>query len=61
MEKKTNGGSDEGDGFKMEMGYLEEMLSKLNPMAEEFVPLNAALQHNFLVAPSHVAAVGHFG
>lgn len=45
----TNGGSitgngyvggddDGGDGFKKEMSDLEEMLSKLNPMAEEFVP-----------------------
>lgn len=27
-----------GDGFKKEMKDLEEMLSKLNPMAEEFIP-----------------------
>ncbi|KAJ9546248.1 hypothetical protein OSB04_025955 [Centaurea solstitialis] len=32
----VNGG--DGDGFKKEMSDLEEMLSKLNPMAEEFVP-----------------------
>ncbi|XP_022037627.1 polyadenylate-binding protein-interacting protein 11 isoform X2 [Helianthus annuus] len=31
-----NGGG--GDGFKKEIRDLEEMLSKLNPMAEEFVP-----------------------
>lgn len=33
----VNGGGD-GDGFKKEMRDLEELLSKLNPMAEEFVP-----------------------
>ncbi|KAK3042852.1 hypothetical protein RJ639_001125 [Escallonia herrerae] len=33
-----NGGGDGGEGFKREMRDLEEMLSKLNPMAEEFVP-----------------------
>lgn len=32
------GDDDGGDGFKKEMSDLEEMLSKLNPMAEEFVP-----------------------
>ncbi|XP_057463319.1 polyadenylate-binding protein-interacting protein 12-like isoform X2 [Actinidia eriantha] len=31
-------GDDGGEGFKREMRDLEEMLSKLNPMAEEFVP-----------------------
>ncbi|XAR71584.1 hypothetical protein NMG60_11017926 [Bertholletia excelsa] len=31
-------GDDSGEGFKNEMRDLEEMLSKLNPMAEEFVP-----------------------
>lgn len=29
---------DGGEGFKKEMRDLEEMLSKLNPMAKEFVP-----------------------
>ncbi|KAH7843205.1 hypothetical protein Vadar_013842 [Vaccinium darrowii] len=33
-----NGVDDGGEGFKREMRDLEEMLSKLNPMAEEFVP-----------------------
>ncbi|KAK9075258.1 hypothetical protein SSX86_003581 [Deinandra increscens subsp. villosa] len=33
-----NGGGDGGNGFKKEIRDLEEMLSKLNPMAEEFVP-----------------------
>lgn len=31
----VNGG---GDGFRKEIRDLEELLSKLNPMAEEFVP-----------------------
>ena len=33
-----DGGDDRGEGFKKEMRDLEEMLSKLNPMAKEFVP-----------------------
>lgn len=33
-----DGGDDGGEGFKKEMRDLEEMLSKLNPMAKEFVP-----------------------
>ena len=33
----ANGGTG-GDEFKKEMRDLEEMLSKLNPLAEEFVP-----------------------
>ncbi|GFY84025.1 hypothetical protein Acr_03g0007990 [Actinidia rufa] len=37
VELRRNGG-DGGEGFKREMRDLEEMLSKLNPMAEEFVP-----------------------
>ncbi|CAA0813061.1 Polyadenylate-binding protein-interacting protein 11 [Striga hermonthica] len=50
------------------MRDLEEMLSKLNPMAEEFVPPSlysfAGGQQRYLVAPPHVvaaAAAGHFG
>ncbi|PSS32959.1 Polyadenylate-binding protein [Actinidia chinensis var. chinensis] len=37
VELRRNG-DDGGEGFKREMRDLEEMLSKLNPMAEEFVP-----------------------
>lgn len=33
---------DGGEGFKREMRDLEDMLSKLNPMAEEFVPPSLA-------------------
>ncbi|KAA8533541.1 hypothetical protein F0562_031025 [Nyssa sinensis] len=46
--QRTNGvetqrnGDDGGEGFKREMRDLEEMLSKLNPMAEEFVPPSLA-------------------
>lgn len=32
------GGSGGGEGFKRDIRELEELLSKLNPMAEEFVP-----------------------
>ncbi|KAL1565490.1 Poly(A) RNA polymerase cid13 [Salvia divinorum] len=35
---ESEDGDDGGEGFKREMRDLEEMLSKLNPMAEEFVP-----------------------
>ncbi|XP_059628953.1 polyadenylate-binding protein-interacting protein 12-like isoform X2 [Cornus florida] len=43
------------EGFKREMRDLEEMLSKLNPMAEEFVP--PSLANHGPVMPSG----GHFG
>ncbi|CAA0824717.1 Polyadenylate-binding protein-interacting protein 11 [Striga hermonthica] len=63
-EGKTNG----EEGLKREMRDLEEMLSKLNPMAKEFVPPSLSFldggQPRFLVAPPHVvaaAAAGHFG
>lgn len=63
-EKKDDDG---GEGFKREMRDLAEMLSKLNPMAEEFVPpslgsLFGGGNHGFMVAPAHAAAAaGHFG
>lgn len=72
MENKMNM-DDGGEGFKKEMRDLEEMLSKLNPMAKEFVPLSLTAfggggQHSFLVASPHAAAAamaaavaGHFG
>ncbi|KAA8540090.1 hypothetical protein F0562_026782 [Nyssa sinensis] len=41
VELRRNG-EDGGEGFKREMRDLEEMLSKLNPMAEEFVPPSLA-------------------
>ncbi|KAK9724899.1 hypothetical protein RND81_05G107000 [Saponaria officinalis] len=72
MEKKDNvkefGGNDHelvsengGDGFKKEIRDLEEMLSKLNPMAKEFVPPSMSnfryingfgYVNNFLVQPN---------
>lgn len=44
QQQMMNGhhGDDGGEGFKREMRDLEEMLSKLNPMAEEFVPPSLA-------------------
>ncbi|KAL7147275.1 hypothetical protein ABFS83_06G097400 [Erythranthe nasuta] len=72
-EVKVNGGGDDGgEGFKREMRDLEEMLSKLNPMAKEFVPPSMAtvvfgggIHHGLMVAapPPQVAAAaaGHFG
>ncbi|KAI8007851.1 Polyadenylate-binding protein-interacting protein 11 [Camellia lanceoleosa] len=41
VELRRNG-DDDGEGFNREMRDLEEMLSKLNPMAEEFVPPSLA-------------------
>ncbi|TYK04620.1 polyadenylate-binding protein-interacting protein 12 [Cucumis melo var. makuwa] len=45
MNQRPNGvinGADGGDTFKRDMRDLEELLSKLNPMAEEFVPPSLA-------------------
>ncbi|MCD7467824.1 Poly(A) RNA polymerase cid11 [Datura stramonium] len=54
-----NGGVDDGEeGFKKEMRDLEEMLSKLNPMAEEFVP--PSLANNNMLVPFPPGTV-HFG
>ncbi|KAL3650595.1 Poly(A) RNA polymerase cid13 [Castilleja foliolosa] len=68
-EKKMNGGDDDvGEGFKREMRDLEEMLSKLNPMAKEFVPPSLGSvfgggNHHLVMAPPQAAAAaaGHFG
>ncbi|KAK4734779.1 hypothetical protein R3W88_009040 [Solanum pinnatisectum] len=53
VDLRRNGGvGDEvhgGEGFNREMKDLEEMLSKLNPMAEEFVP--PSLSSNYAVVP----------
>ncbi|CAA3011662.1 polyadenylate-binding -interacting 11-like [Olea europaea subsp. europaea] len=64
-EESVNGGDDDGqEGFKREMRDLEEMLSKLNPMAKEFVPPSLTVKsnggrHRRLVPPPHAAgAVG---
>lgn len=70
QEKKINGDDDGGEGFKREMRDLEEMLSKLNPMAEEFVPPSLGSvfgggYHGLMVSPPQAvvaaAAAGHFG
>ncbi|CAN4102312.1 unnamed protein product [Withania somnifera] len=58
-----NGGVVDGDGghdegFNKEMRDLEEMLSKLNPMAEEFVP--PSLANNNMLVPFPPGTV-HFG
>ncbi|CAN4085634.1 unnamed protein product [Withania somnifera] len=37
-----------GEGFNNEMRDLEEMLSKLNPMAEEFVPPSLSTNHGLV-------------
>ncbi|KAJ0045718.1 hypothetical protein Pint_05177 [Pistacia integerrima] len=49
-ESKNDGDSKYGETLKDEMRDLVEMLSKLNPMAQEFVPpsLNYNLNHVFL-------------
>ncbi|KAF7830789.1 polyadenylate-binding protein-interacting protein 12-like [Senna tora] len=43
-----NGDDDGGENFKRDMRDLEELLSKLNPMAEEFVPPSLTKNHGFL-------------
>ncbi|XP_051142470.1 polyadenylate-binding protein-interacting protein 11-like [Andrographis paniculata] len=72
-EEKLEGGDDGGEGFKRDIRDLEEMLSKLNPMAKEFVPPSLTTNgsgglHMFLMAPPQAgspvaaaAAAGHFG
>ncbi|XP_023552522.1 polyadenylate-binding protein-interacting protein 12 [Cucurbita pepo subsp. pepo] len=45
MNQRPNGvinGADGGENFKRDMRDLEDLLSKLNPMAEEFVPPSLA-------------------
>ncbi|XP_055825996.1 polyadenylate-binding protein-interacting protein 12-like isoform X2 [Solanum dulcamara] len=56
VDLRRNGGlvdeDDGGEGFKKEMRDLEEMLSKLNPMAEEFVPPSLSSNHGVVPIPS---------
>lgn len=71
LEKKLDGEEDDGrEGFKRDMRDLEEMLSKLNPMAKEFVPPSLSAfggggHHKLMLAPHAAtvaaAAAGHFG
>ncbi|CAK9158236.1 unnamed protein product [Ilex paraguariensis] len=53
---RGNDDDDGGEGFKREMMDLEEMLSKLNPMAEEFVPTSLVNHHSIVPQPG-----GQFG
>ncbi|KAJ7965261.1 Polyadenylate-binding protein [Quillaja saponaria] len=50
INQRSNGvrnGEDAGDSFKRDMRDLEELLSKLNPMAEEFVPPSLAKNQGY--------------
>ncbi|CAA3033513.1 polyadenylate-binding -interacting 11-like [Olea europaea subsp. europaea] len=58
--KKMKSEDDGSEGFKREMRDLEEMLSKLNPMAQEFVPPSLGAVYQRLVVPLPQAA-GHYG
>ncbi|KAM7463626.1 hypothetical protein LguiA_031747 [Lonicera macranthoides] len=57
LDLRRNGDDDGGEGFKKEMRDLEEMLSKLNPMAEEFVP--PSLTNHRLVVPLNGGLFGY--
>ncbi|XP_028790820.1 polyadenylate-binding protein-interacting protein 12 [Neltuma alba] len=51
IKQISNGVRNDGEGgesFKRDMRDLEELLSKLNPMAEEFVPPSLTVNHGFL-------------
>ncbi|MED6124585.1 Poly(A) RNA polymerase cid13, partial [Stylosanthes scabra] len=60
-----NGGEDGGESFKREMRDLAELLSKLNPMAEEFVPSSLAKNHGYLPGgfgfPNNLLLPANFG
>ncbi|XP_071725246.1 polyadenylate-binding protein-interacting protein 12-like [Rutidosis leptorrhynchoides] len=52
--KKVENGNGENDKFKNDMKDLAEILSKLNPMAQEFVPPSvAAANHHYLNQSHH--------
>ena len=48
IDQMTNGGDDNRESFKQDMRDLAELLSKLNPMAEEFVPPSLAKNHGIM-------------
>lgn len=48
MSNGVRNGDDGGESFKRDMRDLEELLSKLNPMAEEFVPPSLTKNYGFL-------------
>ncbi|KAL5145737.1 Polyadenylate-binding protein-interacting protein 12 [Glycine soja] len=52
-------GENEGESFKRDMRDLEELLSKLNPMAEEFVPPSLSNTHGYLAGPGAGAGFGY--
>ncbi|EPS63525.1 hypothetical protein M569_11257, partial [Genlisea aurea] len=65
QEKTIDEIDDGAEGYDREMKDLEEMLSKLNPMAEEFVPPSLVAfggapgqQRLFMASPHVVAGVG---
>ncbi|KAK6122513.1 hypothetical protein DH2020_043741 [Rehmannia glutinosa] len=45
-QQRSAMGNERDEGFKREMKELEEMFSKLNPMAQEFVPPSLATSNN---------------
>jgi len=47
-----------GESFKRDMRDLEELLSKLNPMAEEFVPPSLTNSPGYLSGPGAGAGTG---
>ncbi|KAG4133939.1 hypothetical protein ERO13_D08G122200v2 [Gossypium hirsutum] len=66
----SNGGTgdDVGDSFKRDMRELQELFSKLNPMAEEFVPHSIAnhelnggffINNSFLQNNTNISRNGH--
>ena len=48
MSNGVRNGEDGGESFKRDMRDLEELLSKLNPLAEEFVPSAVMNNHGYL-------------
>ncbi|KAI4338037.1 hypothetical protein L6164_016392 [Bauhinia variegata] len=48
MSNGVMNGENGGESFKRDMRDLEELLSKLNPMAEEFVPPSLTNNHGYL-------------
>lgn len=54
-------GDDGSEGFKQKMRDLEEMLSKLNPMAEEFVPPSLSNHKTLLPSGGHPSYTNNFG
>ncbi|XLT57413.1 hypothetical protein HN873_050017 [Arachis hypogaea] len=47
-----------GESYKREMRDLEELLSKLNPMVEDFVPPSFANSHGYLAGPGGATGFG---